>query len=490
MIGALRVYEDDLRARGCRARVPQARFRDGTTLPLGLERWLGPADATDQELLDRVRGPVLDVGCGPGRHLHALAARGYSRSESTSRRWRWSWPSDGADARSSATSSTSYRAAGPGEARCCWTATSASAARRRVSWHGSRALLDEAGEILAEVEPPSGITCCTSARLESGERGQRVVSLGPRGRRRDRSHRRAAGFASRGLAVRALVRAAARDERSARGADGGPPARPGTVKPCPFSRRAGSPRQSVRGRAQRRVLAGVELSRRGGRGGGRARALGQRQVDAAASPGRAGPARRGRDRAGRREPDRAAGARALARTRLRHVGFVFQSFHLIEELSGAENVLLPTRLPGAAARRGRRARELIERAGAGRGRRSPAARAVRRRAAALRDRPRAGQRSRAGAGRRADRQPRRRQRRRPCSALLRGLSRRAVVIVTHEPEAAGIADRVLRLEGGSSADAAERPRPTADRSASGREAPSRPRCARLASACGGGAARC
>ena len=35
--------------------------------------------------------------------------------------------------------------------------------------------------------------------------------------------------------------------------------------------------------------------------------------------------------------------RALARTRLRDVGFVFQSFHLIEELSGEENVLLPAR---------------------------------------------------------------------------------------------------------------------------------------------------
>ena len=42
--------------------------------------------------------------------------------------------------------------------------------------------------------------------------------------------------------------------------------------------------------------------------------------------------------------------RALARTRLRHVGFVFQSFHLIEELSGEENVLLPARLPGRAPR--------------------------------------------------------------------------------------------------------------------------------------------
>jgi putative ABC transport system ATP-binding protein len=37
----------------------------------------------------------------------------------------------------------------------------------------------------------------------------------------------------------------------------------------------------------------------------------------------------------------------LARIRLRHIGFVFQQFHLIEELNGRENVLLATRLPGA-----------------------------------------------------------------------------------------------------------------------------------------------
>ena len=52
------------------------RLRDGTSLPLSLERWLGPADAIDEELLDSLIGPVLDVGCGPGRHLRALAARG------------------------------------------------------------------------------------------------------------------------------------------------------------------------------------------------------------------------------------------------------------------------------------------------------------------------------------------------------------------------------------------------------------------------------
>ena len=48
--------------------------------------------------------------------------------------------------------------------------------------------------------------------------------------------------------------------------------------------------------------------------------------------------------------------RALARTRLRHIGFVFQSFQLIEELSGEENVLLPARLPGALRGGERRAR--------------------------------------------------------------------------------------------------------------------------------------
>jgi SAM-dependent methyltransferase len=46
------------------------------TLVLDLERWLGPVDAADETVLDRCRGPVLDVGCGPGRFVAELNARG------------------------------------------------------------------------------------------------------------------------------------------------------------------------------------------------------------------------------------------------------------------------------------------------------------------------------------------------------------------------------------------------------------------------------
>ena len=43
---------------------------------LPLDAWLDAAGAVDERVLARARGPVLDVGCGPGRHVHALARRG------------------------------------------------------------------------------------------------------------------------------------------------------------------------------------------------------------------------------------------------------------------------------------------------------------------------------------------------------------------------------------------------------------------------------
>ena len=56
--------------------------------------------------------------------------------------------------------------------------------------------------------------------------------------------------------------------------------------------------------------------------------------------------------------------RALARLRRRSVGFVFQSFHLVEELSAAENVELPALLAGRSPRQARRrAHALLERVG-------------------------------------------------------------------------------------------------------------------------------
>jgi ABC-type lipoprotein export system ATPase subunit len=141
------------------------------------------------------------------------------------------------------------------------------------------------------------------------------------------------------------------------------------------------------------------------------------------------------------------GQRVLARSRLRHVGFVFQSFHLIAELSGAENVLLPARLPGAAPGGERRGRRLIDELGlnavaghlphelsGGEQQRFAIARAlVNDPELILADEPTGNLDAESGA---------------LVLALLRNLSGRAVVIVTHEPEAAGCADRVLRLSDG------------------------------------------
>ena len=59
-----------------RRRAARIRLADGRLEPLPLDRWLAPADATDQAILADVEAPVLDLGCGPGRHLAALRARG------------------------------------------------------------------------------------------------------------------------------------------------------------------------------------------------------------------------------------------------------------------------------------------------------------------------------------------------------------------------------------------------------------------------------
>jgi ABC-type lipoprotein export system ATPase subunit len=140
--------------------------------------------------------------------------------------------------------------------------------------------------------------------------------------------------------------------------------------------------------------------------------------------------------------------RTLAPLRRDRIGFVFQSFHLLPELTGLENVLLPARLNGRgpALDRGRR---LVEQLGLGEAaERLPAvlsggeqqrlaiARAlVNDPPLVLADEPTGNLDTESGA---------------TVLRLLRAIADegRAVLLVTHEREATRQADRVLRLERG------------------------------------------
>ena len=144
-----------------------------------------------------------------------------------------------------------------------------------------------------------------------------------------------------------------------------------------------------------------------------------------------------------------AGERTLSRLRRRQVGFVFQFFHLLPELSGEANVLLAGRVRDARRDAGERGRELIDALGlrpvaaslphqlsGGEQQRFAIARAlVNDPAVLLADEPTGNLDVEAGA---------------EVLRLLRaGASEgRAIVLVTHERAAAEIADRVLTLREG------------------------------------------
>ena len=66
----------ELYARALTGGALHVRGADGRTRRLPVDRWLGALSRADARALDRARGPVLDIGCGPGRHVLALARRG------------------------------------------------------------------------------------------------------------------------------------------------------------------------------------------------------------------------------------------------------------------------------------------------------------------------------------------------------------------------------------------------------------------------------
>jgi len=141
--------------------------------------------------------------------------------------------------------------------------------------------------------------------------------------------------------------------------------------------------------------------------------------------------------------------RELTHVRRRRVGFVFQFFHLVPELTGEENVLLPARLPGSRADASDRGRALVERLGlrdvagrlphelsGGEQQRLAVARAlVQDPPLVLADEPTGNLDPEAGA---------------TVLGLLRAAADegRAVVLVTHDDAATAAADRVLHLEHG------------------------------------------
>jgi ABC-type lipoprotein export system ATPase subunit len=202
------------------------------------------------------------------------------------------------------------------------------------------------------------------------------------------------------------------------------------------------------GRASRRVLDGADLEVQRG--------------EVVAVVGRSGSGKStllhligGLDRpdAGRIEVagERVDGAseRRLSALRRRRIGFVFQFFHLLPELSGEANVLLAGRLPGADPRAPARGRELVDRLGL---------RAV---AGSLPAQLSGGEQQRFALARALVNDPDVLLADEPtgnldaaAAATVLGLLRasadegRSVVMVTHEAAATAIADRVLTLRGG------------------------------------------
>jgi ABC-type lipoprotein export system ATPase subunit len=135
--------------------------------------------------------------------------------------------------------------------------------------------------------------------------------------------------------------------------------------PDPVLRCQGLVKVHGSGRGQRQILDGVDLDVRRGElvaivgrsGSGKSTLLGL--LGGLDRPDGGTVDVLGRVVAGPRRPSE----RDLSRLRRELIGFVFQFFHLLPELDGEANVLLPTTLPGADRAAAARGRALIERLG-------------------------------------------------------------------------------------------------------------------------------
>jgi SAM-dependent methyltransferase len=169
---ALRLYESGLDGADGGPEIDRlvARLSDGSAVVLPLERWLGPVTASDRAVLERCRGPVLDVGCGPGRHVHALARAGILAM--------------GVDISPVAVALTRRRGAHAVEATVFDHLPGAGTWRTALLLDGNigigghprtllrrvASLLSDDGEALVEAEGPGSPTFSCTVRLEAGGR--------------------------------------------------------------------------------------------------------------------------------------------------------------------------------------------------------------------------------------------------------------------------------------------------------------------------------
>jgi putative ABC transport system ATP-binding protein len=146
--------------------------------------------------------------------------------------------------------------------------------------------------------------------------------------------------------------------------------------------------------------------------------------------------------------------RALAKLRRHHIGLIFQSFHLMDELTAVENVEMAALLAGTSPRAARRhAVELLDRVGlADRGAHLPSELS-------------GGQRQRVAIARALSNSPQIVLADEPTGNLDSAASRdvlrlfdelrasgQTLVVVTHDPRIAAIADRVISMRDGAFAD--------------------------------------